>query len=213
MTISPIRSLPARGQIKINVSGTLDVDKTVKLGSGAAIISEGKCDVRIRNLTLAAGMPHGSGKDGLPVSHFADLRAGILKISKNRQTPFVLDGDDFIIPTGWVLMDNESFCLSPVTADKTTQFQTGRDMLYLARQSDVHPANRLFPAGVYEDGDYLEYDPVLVHSHGKTVGPALVLYESELPKWPLDYKDYGLENWPRWLFVSIDNGWVVFRKI
>lgn len=212
MTISPVRSLPARGQIKLSVSGMLDVDKTVKLGPGAAIISEGKCDVRVRNLTLAGGMPHGKLADGRPVSHFADLRAGILKISKNRQTPFILDAGDFTVPTGMVLMDNESFCLAPITADKTSQFQTGRDMLYFARQADVHPANRLFPAGIYEDGDYLEYDPVLVHSHGKMVGPALVLYEGELPKRPINPNDYGLTDWPRWLFVSIDNGWVVLRK-
>ena len=80
-------------------------------------------------------------------------------------------------------------------------------------QADVHPANRLFPAGIYEDGDYLDYDPVLAHSHGKMVGPALVLYESELPKRPITPSDYGLSDWPRWLFVSIGDGWVVFRKV
>jgi hypothetical protein len=104
-------------KIRISVSGYLDIDPSVKLAHGATIISEGKCSVKIRNLSLAGGAIHSKNSFNQPIHHYADIRAGILKISKNRVNPFVLDGLQertttdglriqypFEVPTGCVLM-------------------------------------------------------------------------------------------------------------
>lgn len=186
--------------VRINVSGKCSIDeKTVKQGNGSQILSPGQCSISIKNLVFSGGASFRS--------FFADVRGGVLKIDPHRTTPFILDGQGFRIDTGMVLMDT---CPEGI---KSTRYDlSGREYLYLARQTDIHPLNRLVPSEKYLEVGYSP-DNAFTGIHGELWSKnSLLLFERFLPYRMMTLKEYHLHSWPKFIITLLEEGGSVFLR-
>ncbi|MCX5751709.1 MAG: hypothetical protein NT099_08640 [Candidatus Saganbacteria bacterium] len=177
------------------------------VSDGAQIVRAGNVPqhkIAIKNLTLKGGASEHSP--------WGNLRGAVLKFREGRTRPININGKGFTVPSGYTLMDQESFIETKEIRNhgREVPHQVITDIspepFYLVHSSFCHPKDLFVPQGTYTQ---TEYDPknLVGFTHLEIRGDTLFLMEEAIPLSPRPFDvTEGMDPKPSVIVVQLEEG-------
>ncbi|OGC06013.1 hypothetical protein A2526_02870 [candidate division WOR-1 bacterium RIFOXYD2_FULL_36_8] len=156
----------------------------------------------IKNITLQGGASHNS--------RWACLRGAVIKFAQEREAPIHIDGRNFVVPSGHVLMDYQSYLDTKNRNNgKEIPHKIIKDIspedLFLVHASYSHPDQLFLPQGTYTETTFISDDIPFI-GHMNFEGERLYLVEQLLPvSTPYNILE-GLSSPPISIIVQLSEG-------